>query len=75
MTKKKKELAVPRDLTIESFKKPEEPYVIANYRLTPAVIDEPSTRRIYTPTMHNDVFLAYLEFKMNKPWYERIFLP
>lgn len=73
--KKKKELAVPKDLTIESFKNPDEPYVIANYRLKAQVIDTPTTRRIYEPPMHNDAFLNYLEWKMNRPWHKRLFLP
>jgi len=79
--KKKKEedpyikYAVPRDLTIESFKNPKEPYVVATYRIKAQVIDETSTVRGPKPPPPYDPFLAYLEFKMSKPWYERMFLP
>jgi hypothetical protein len=65
----------PRDLTIESFKKPEEPYVVASYRLKPQCIDESPTVRMYQPPMHYDAFLNYLEWKMDRPWYKRLFLP
>lgn len=40
--KKKEELAVGRDLTMESFRKPEEPYIMVDYRLTAKVIDVPT---------------------------------
>lgn len=72
---KKRKLAVPRDLTIESFKNPKEPYVIANYRLNAKCIDEAPYVRGPKPPPPYDPFLAYLEFKMSKPWYERMFLP
>ena len=78
--KKKKEdpyvkYAVGRDLQIESFKKPEEPYVVATYRLKGAVIDETSCVRGPKPPPPYDPFLAYLEWKMDRPWYKRLFLP
>ncbi len=55
MTKKKEELAVGRDLTIESLKKPEEPYVVFKHRLIPAVIDETATVRMTEPPMTDPV--------------------
>ena len=74
MSTNKKKLAVPRDLAIESYPKPEikwEP----KWRVSPAVIDAPSSARIYVPPMHYDAFLNYLEWKMDRPWYKRLFLP
>jgi hypothetical protein len=72
VAKKKEEPS--RDLTLESYPRPEikwEP----KYRLTPAVIDSPPIVRMYEPPMHNDVFLNYLEWKVNRPWHKRLFLP
>ena len=81
MTKKKEDpyvkYAVPRDLTIESFKEedPSKWFVKPKYRLKAQVIDETSCIRGPKPPPPYDSFLAYLEFKMSKPWYERLFLP
>lgn len=80
MTKMKKIdglfVAGNRDMTIESYKKPEEPYVVVNYRLDAKCIDAPAYVRGIPKTLPPyDSFLAYLEFKMSKPWYERLFLP
>jgi len=72
VSKKKEEPS--RDLTIESFRK-EEPKFVFKYWMKPAVIDAPSYVRIYEPPMHNDAFLNYLEWKIDKPWYTRLFLP
>jgi hypothetical protein len=74
--KKKEELAVGRDLTIESFRNPEEPYVVFKHRIKAQVIDETACVRgpvkILPP--HNS-FLDYLEFRMNQPStiFEKIF--
>ncbi len=76
VSKKKEELAIGRDLTIESFRKPEEPYVVATYRLNPKCIDAPAyVRGIPKKLPPYDPFLAYLEWKMDRPWYKRLFLP
>ncbi len=45
------------------------------YRLKAAVIDSPSYIRGPKPPAPYDPFLAYLEWKMSKPWYSRLFLP
>jgi len=45
------------------------------WRTKACVIDAPSSVRIYKPPMHYDAFLNYLEWKMDRPWYKRLFLP
>jgi len=59
MTKKKE---VSRDLAIESFRKPQEPYVIADYRLKAQVIDTPTQYRMTKPKMVDPVMnmLCYM---------------
>lgn len=64
-----------RDLEIESFKPKDEPWIIMDYRIKGAVIEPKASVRLYEPPMQNDAFLNYLEWKLNKPWYDRIFLP
>ena len=65
----------PRDLTIENYKRDPSDGFIATYRISGAVIEPRAEPRIYDPPMHNDVFLDYLEWKANRPWYKRIGLP
>ena len=72
---RKKKLAVGRDLTIENFRKPEEPYVMVNYRIKAEVIDAPSHIRGPKPPEPYDALLAYLEWKLSLPWHKRLFLP
>ncbi len=45
------------------------------WRLKGEVIDAPAYVRGPKPIPPQDPFLAYIEWKMNKPWYERLFLP
>lgn len=45
------------------------------YRLKAEVIDSPAYVRGPKPPAPYDAFLAYLEWKVSKPWYERLFLP
>ena len=79
MTKKKEDpyvkYAVPRDLTIESFKEEPPLHIFGTQRIKGAVIDAPAY--IIKPKLipSQDPFLAYLEWKVSKPWYERLFLP
>ena len=73
---RKKKLMVPRDLTLESYKNPEDIHIVWKHRIKAEVIDAPSyIRGIPKKLPPYDPFLAYLEFKMSKPWYERLFLP
>jgi len=46
-----------------------------SWRMKAEVIDAPSYIRGPKPPAPYDPFLAYLEWKMSKPWYSRLFLP
>ena len=64
------------DLTIESFRNNDKPYFAFSHRIAGVVKDAPATTRTYQPTLVNhDSFLAYLEWKMDRPWYKRFGLP
>lgn len=56
-----------------------EPSILSRFdfkwRLKAEVIDETSHIRGPKPPPPYDAFLSYLEWKINKPWYERLFLP
>jgi len=75
VAKKKEGLAVGRDLTIESFKEEEPPYVVFKHRIKAEVIDAPSHIRGPKPPEPYDALLAYLEWKTSLPWHKRLFLP
>lgn len=65
-----------RDLEIESFKQSPLEDWKPQFRIEAKVIDAPATvRGTITRLPPHDVFLDYLEWKLNKPWYDRIFLP
>jgi len=77
--KKKEELAVGKDLTIENWSVDIDKQIKDSlnliWRTKACVIDAPSSVRIYKPPMHYDAFLNYLEWKIDRPWYKRLFLP
>lgn len=65
----------PRDLEIESYRKDPLEGIVWTQRISGAVIEPSAKPIIYEPPMHNDVFLNYLEWKADRPWWKRIGLP
>jgi len=46
-----------------------------SWRMKMEPIDSPAYVRGPKPIPPQDPFLAYLEWKMDRPWYKRLFLP